>query len=585
MEQNQSNQKVKIWNSILILLSVIGLIVCIPVLFPQVRRMIMNLITQAMGRELGMYQSWFDYLLSLAMGGICTILFLDYCFLTNSGRALVKKVKQEIKDCLSEINFRSFLKPVLIIFAIYFLGIFTIIRANFLYNDDVVWSIMGNRDWYNWSRYVIMFLSYFIQPEIHMTDISPIPQLLAILVLACSSVLLVYITGNKKVTVMRLLASIPLGLSHFFLEGLSYKFASIYGAFAILVSIIPFLFVNRKKAFIFCSVLSLLIICMTNQIAVNIYMLIVVILCFQYWITGEKKKKEIFSFLGIAAFAFCFALLFFKFFLMRSYNEMESTYTSTAIYPIASIIPGILSNIKNYALIVNHDLGIVWKVGIVLVLLFFIVQSTARSVHGKISSLLVSVLVVGLSFILSYGLYLLLSVPLYEPRALFGFGALLAILCIMVVSDFKKVATITVLALNWCFFVFAFSYGNALADQGRYLEFRRGILFQDLNVLYSNRNSEYLTFQIKNSIDFTPSVKNIAKNDPIIERLVPKRLTKINCWDQYYFPDYMALDYISSYPSSKDYLDFSTLNLPVVLDSYYHTIQSDGNRVLITLKH
>jgi hypothetical protein len=30
--------------------------------------------------------------------------------------------------------------------------------------------------------------------------------------------------------------------------------------------------------------------------------------------------------------------------------------------------------------------------------------------------------------------------------------------------------------------------------------------------------------------------------------------------------------------------DFTTLNLPVLLDSYYHTIKSDGERILVVLK-
>jgi hypothetical protein len=32
-----------------------------------------------------------------------------------------------------------------------------------------------------------------------------------------------------------------------------------------------------------------------------------------------------------------------------------------------------------------------------------------------------------------------------------------------------------VIALNWCFAVFAFTYGNALADQKRYIDFRTEI--------------------------------------------------------------------------------------------------------------
>jgi len=306
---------------------------------------------------------------------------------------------------------------------------------------------------------------------------------------------------------------------------------------------------------------------------------------FQYWNRGEKTNKEILSFIGAAAFAFCFAMLFFKFFLMRTFDERESTYLSNAMYPMAHIIYGMLNNLKIYALTINHDLGVIWKVGIGVILVFFIIQSISKSVHKKISSFFISITVLFLSFILLYGIYLLLAVPIYSPRALVGFGVFLAVISIYIVSNLKQVATITVIALNWCFFTFAFSYGNALADQGRYIEFRRGMILNDLNVLYSNEQKKVMTFQIKNTIDFAPTVKNIAKHNPVIEQLVPKGYEKYRFWEYLYFPDYIQMDFESDQLSNKNCLDYDTLNLPVVLDSYYHTIRSDGSRVLIILKH
>jgi len=581
MTQNQSNQKIKMWNSMIMLISIIGLIACIAILFPQVRQMIIHLAERMIHKKIFLSQIWFETLISYALGGIFIILFFDYCTLTNSGRLLVQKVKQEFKDCLIEIDFRSLLKPVLFLSAVYLLGLLTIIRANQLYMDDISYAITGHREWYNWSRYLVVFFSYIVQPEIRLTDISPLPQLLATPILALSSVLLVYIVGNKKITIVRLLASIPLGLSPYALESLSYKYVPVYGALAILTTIVPFLFITRKKAFFFCSVISLLIVCMIYQIKVNIYLIIVVILCFQAWNNREKNKKEILFFIGSAAVAFCFALLFFKFFLMIPHIDV---YTSTKTLPFSSIIVGLLSNIKHYALVVNHDFGLIWKIGIVLVLLFFIIKSVQQSKQRKIFSLIVSFVVIGLSFILSYGLYSLLATPVYHPRALTGFGVLLSILCIIIVSDYKKIASVVVIALNWCFFIFAFSYGNALADQARYAEFRIEILLHDLSVLYPNQNEEGLTFQLKNTIDFTPSIKNIAKNYPLIERLVPKRLGGEDYWNQQYLRNHFNYDPIrTGYNNSSE--DFSSLNMPVVLDSYYHTIQSDGSRVLIILKH
>jgi len=583
MTQNQSNKKITIQNRIIILLSIIGLIFCIAALFPQVRRMIMEVAERIAQREASTYQSWLKTLLAYAMGGICFILFFDYCTLTHSGRKFACNVKQELKDCLSGIDFRSFVRPLCVMFGVYFLGILAIIRANFSYMDDLQRAVEGFRTWYNWSRYISEFASIFVHGDPNLTDISPLPQLLAVLILACSSVLLVYVIGNKKITTVRLLASIPLGLSPYFLGCIVYKFDAPYMALSILASIVPFLFIARKRAFIFCSIVSLLVMCMTYQAASGIYMLIVIMLCFQDWNTCRKNNKEILSFLGIAAFTFCFALLLFRFFLMKPADY----YATTAMHPLPHIISGTIGNIKNYAMIINKDWGMIWKIGIILVGLFFIAKSMHNSTRKKPVSFFASTLVIGISFILSYGVYSLLIIYFYDPRTLYGFGVFLAIMCIYIVSDYKKAAIVIALALNWCLFVFAFSYGNALADQARYAEFRTTILLHDLSALFPSRNREYIQFQLKNSIDYAPTIKNIAKHYPIIKRLLLKRLADVPFYENYYYLEYFNFSSLSgaNLPSNNNFIDFDTLGLPVVLDSYYHTIQSDGDHVLITLKH
>ena len=571
---------------ILLLSSVIGLIVCTAVLLPQVREMIMNFAARILHKEASTYQSWLQALLGYAMGGICFILFFDYCVFTRSGQALVQNVKQEIKDCLAEIDFRSFFKPVILMSGVYALGILTIIRANVSYLDDLGRAIQGYRGWYGWSRYLSDFASFFVHGGGNITDISPAPQLLAVFILSVSSVLLTYVIGNGKITVVRLLASLPLGLSPYFLECLSFKIDAPYMALSVLASIVPFLFIARKKAFFFASVVSLLIMCTTYQAASGIYPMIAVMLCFLDWNSRRKTVKEIAIFLGTAAFAFGFAMLIFKFFLMKPADY----YTSTAMHSLSGFIPGTLNNIKNYALHLYHDFGFVWKTGIVLVLFFFILQSAYRSGYKKTVSVFVSILVLLIAFSLSNGLYMLLQNPMFLPRALAGFGAFLSVISIYVVSGNKRIAMIAVLALNWSLFIFAFSYGNALADQARYAEFRITLLLRDLNALYPDRNKEDMTIQLENSIDYAPTVKNIAKNYPLIERLLPKRLEGDNCWDNCYFSEYFnySLFKNSNIPdimTSEKYIDYNSLNLPVVLNTYYHTIQSDGNRILVTLKH
>jgi hypothetical protein len=577
--------KDKILKRSIYIVSIVGLIVCIITLFPQIRQLFFDLVEQKiLHREISLRKEWYNMFFSYAMGGIFFIGFFDYCTLTVSGQRLVHTTIDEIKVCWMEIEWRSFIKPILLLFCIYLLGYTSIIRANFLYMDDIGRTTNGFRGWQDWSRYFSIVFSTIIQPDVNLTDISPLPQLVAILLLSGSSVFIVYILCDRKMTIFRLIASIPVGFTPYFLGCIAFKYDSPHMAMAILTSIIPFLFGERKKAFAFCSVVSLLIMYMTYQAASGIYILIVLILCFRDWNEGKKTNKELFSFGWVAVISFGIACCIFKFFLMKEFNS----YVSNSMIPLEQMIPGMLFNIRDYAMYINDDLSLIWKIIIIIILFFFVVKSICVSRRKKIVALFVAIILLCLLFVLSYGTYLVLEAPLYVPRAFIGFGVFLALICVYVVSGYKKkIVLFFVFALNWCFFVFAFSYGNALADQMRYANFRVGILLHDLSALYADKADNELSIQLKNSIGYAPSIKNIAKHNPIIYRIVPQLLEDNELWADWYYLKYFNFGELTTANmpifSWSNTIDFNTLDLPIVLKSYYHTIKSDGKRVLVEL--
>ena len=578
-------KKEKIIRYCISIVSIIGLTVCISILFPQVRQMVIRLAEQVLRTKISLSEDWMKGLLSYAMGGIFFIILFDYCTLTSSGKTLVRTVMHEIRDCLFETDWRSFTKPAMIMSVIYLLGILTIIRSNVLYLDDIGRTAKGFRTFYPFSRYISEILSVFIHADYRLTDISPFPQLLAIIILAAGSILLVYILNDNKITTPGLLASIPLGLSPYMMECLSYRFDAPYMALSVLASIVPFLFLSRKKAFAFCSVISLLIMCMTYQAASGIYILIALILSFNDWNRKRKTNKEVFLFLARAILSFCTAMFVFKLFLMKPF----SAYASNSMLPLPQMISGILTNIKTYVYIINDDFGFIWKTLVGTIICFFIAKSVKISAQKKMISFLVIIFLLFSLFILSFGIYLILEHPLFAPRALYGFGLLLAIVSIYVASEFNKTAKIFAFALSWSFWVFAFSYGNALADQMRYANFRITILLHDLSALFPDKDENKLSLQLDNSIGFTPAVKNIAKHNPVIYKLVPPMLLENDSWSNVYFLDYynfsssIDVNFKVNREDERQYNDFNTLDLPVILKTYYHTIKSDGKRVLVEL--
>lgn len=100
------------------------------------------------------------------------------------------------------INMLNLIKPIyriilkynkqfIALLAIHFLGIITLLRENIYYADDmlrvnVYYSMSGD-----FSRYVSEFLSNIFHGSIALTDVSPLPQIIAIIFLALTGIVVV----------------------------------------------------------------------------------------------------------------------------------------------------------------------------------------------------------------------------------------------------------------------------------------------------------------------------------------------------------------------------------------------------------
>ena len=104
----------------------------------------------------------------------------------------ILKYKEKIE------KYKFMIKPTLILTVIYCIGIISILRANVNYVYDMKRVNRGISEWKNYSRYISTFLSKFIHADEYLTDVSPLPQLIAIFILAITGVMLIYIISEKK---------------------------------------------------------------------------------------------------------------------------------------------------------------------------------------------------------------------------------------------------------------------------------------------------------------------------------------------------------------------------------------------------
>lgn len=138
--------------------------------------------------------------------------------------------------------YKPLLRPVCIMSGVYILGISAILRANINFSDDIGRVFEGYQAWEAFSRYLSNFLSGIIHADSFLSDISPLTQLIACVLLAAASVTVLYlITGRTRFSVWEYAAVLPLGLSPYMLECLSYKYDAPYMALSVLFSVLPLL--------------------------------------------------------------------------------------------------------------------------------------------------------------------------------------------------------------------------------------------------------------------------------------------------------------------------------------------------------
>ena len=449
-------------------------------------------------------------------------------------------------------------KAVILLACIYLLGMFAILRADFSYGDDLGRVLLGNRGWIQESRYVSELLSILMNAGLRLTDLSPLPQILACIILAVSGVLLLDLFHpDEPIRIRKVLLLVPFGLNPYFLECLSYKFDSPFMACSILFSILPFFFQKSRRSYFLASVIFLL----------------------RKNLKNGTDKKENCSFLALSLLAYAASLLIFRLIM-----QFQVSWYPTETISFSVLIPSLFSNLSMLYGQIRADLNPVWKAGVLLVGAGWLIPELIHAWNKKQAGLfLMSLLVLLFCMVLWYGFYLVLKEPILKPRALYGFFVLLTMLAITSeIPSWNPGA----LFLSWCCFIFSFTYGNALAVQKDYSHMKTAALISTLE--HENLLSEDHVhgLQLSGTIGYSPVIQNMESHYPIITRLVPETLGGGWEWSEYEFSNYWNLP-VYSYPYEQEgNADLSTLSeedLPTISESSEYTIRANDSYILVIL--
>ncbi|PAF51356.1 hypothetical protein BKH43_01575 [Helicobacter sp. 13S00401-1] len=480
----------------------------------------------------------------------------------------------------------NFLKIFIISVVIYLVALSALLRGDVYYIDDFGRAVGQGDDWIGFSRYIAKYLYNIINSfqSFPYTDISPLPQLLAVIILSLSGMLVSYIV-RKKLDILGIIATLPLGLSPYFLENLSYKFDSPLMSFSLFILLVPFLFKDNLKHFIYISFIALLLSLSTYQASNGIYIIFTLLLVLTNYLYKEKSIKENLKFLGSAVLSFIVAMLVYKYFIATQVNGYVSSYAMS----FTKILEG--GNLKIYLSYIFSDLkDLPFFIFSLVIALLFILACTFNSKQTKLLSFISSIVFLALGLCLFSGAYLVLSKPLLYPRAFIGFGAFIALVYInlfyMKNSKILKVLNVVFVALgSYSLVVFASSYGNAISAQQSYMMQRAGFLAKDLSTLVSREAQTKTGIVFEGSIGYSPVTDNFIKRyGSMAQRLIPITLLGNPLWPWNRQPlIYQGTNY-KSYNEAVCAPQNTTAKKKLVLDNAYQSIYKSNSCYFVDLK-
>lgn len=335
------------------------------------------------------------------------------------------------------INTPNFKKTLFWGVALYLIALFALLRGDIYYLDD--WgSASRETSWSHFSRYLATFILNDLSTLGKSSlDISPLLQILGVLFVVVSSMILIYLI-RKKLDLLGIIASLPLDLSPYFLENLSYKFESITMSIALFLAILPFLFQAQRCIFSAVSVVCLILMFSCYQAANATY--IILSLFFAFFMQANLRGKA--RFLARCACNLIIASLIYKLAIAEPVSTHTITYTSDKMIALnGAFLLGAWGNLSAYLTTIFSDFKQTPYIWLIALNFALFALNVAFYSNRRICAICGAIVFLAFGIALSYGLYLVLEKPILNPRVFYGFNAFVAVISIANISQFAKSCT------------------------------------------------------------------------------------------------------------------------------------------------
>ncbi|OHV13020.1 glucosyltransferase domain-containing protein [Kushneria phosphatilytica] len=364
---------------------------------------------------------------------------------------------------------------------------YALINSGYYYQDDRSRFVYGFTGWSGQARpFSDLFMRIF-EVNGHLSDATPIPQIISALLIASCSILIIRSFERIDKTIATM-AALLLFLNPFYLQNFSYRFDNLLMTTSVFLVVFSFYCASKnKKPWTALSVTACFLSLCTYQPAVNVFMQLSA--AYSTYLIFHKIPKPLKQFLRLTAI-FLSSLLIYKIgiSLFMPGNKYTSAHSSMASIGDAPTI--IEKNIGSFAKIFAEYSDNYFLFLISAIFAIFLFMIVYHSIKNREIKYIACFLYLSISLFFSAGLLALLEEPVFEPRVMLGVGGFASSMILSIPYARKKgifaQSTKIALSINFLFFsITANAYGNALS----YLAKFEHAYFRDI---YSNAYEQYV---------------------------------------------------------------------------------------------
>ncbi|MDD9221590.1 glucosyltransferase domain-containing protein [Enterobacter kobei] len=452
-----------------------------------------------------------------------------------------------------------------------------------LYIDDMARAIGGQTGWSVNGRPLADLTFNILNFFTINADSSPMPQLMACAIMSyvmfATWKRFIPSTGSYGV-----IFTSQIILSPLFLANLSFKYDAVTMALSVLFCVLPFTLKLRGKIFALIVNVSLIIASLSlYQASISVY---IVYATLSFLVS---KDKDVIIKLIKDALTLVFGYSMYSYFIASNYLTGEYNLKhSVVVSPVeTNFLEVVKFNLLSFYKIIDFMFK-GWYAATMSIMIIMFMLSISLIIINNIKArdfvrVVISTCAIPVMLLCCIGPVIFLKEPLFSPRVMIGFGAVILAITVVSVNSFpalKKSFFCIIFIQAFSCAMLSYTYANTLRYQH---EYENNITTQLISDLYINELQDIDNFIINGVIVISPQGLISTQKYPIIRYLIPRLVVEDSSWGMTRFiHSGLRLRYASTEVRSKALKKMCSLK--IIKKSNFYNIYKMDRTAIIDLK-